>query len=52
MTTLAFVNFDRFIDSKRTADKETLHDIVGVISQICYPQDDDYVENEYRHIDY
>lgn len=45
-TCLAFNNFDRFIDSKTTAKKETLLNTVRIISQICDPHDNDYVDLE------
>lgn len=44
-TCLAFNNFDRFVDCKTTAGKETLHYTVG-ISQICYTRDNDYIQLE------
>lgn len=39
---VAFDNFDRFVDSKKCAGKETLHDTVGIIAQITLPSDPDY----------
>lgn len=37
ITVLAFNNFDRFTDSKRNFGQDSLHDTVGIVSQIQLP---------------
>lgn len=47
---LAYNNFDRFVDSRITPGKETLHDTVGIAVQPIRPGDPDYLELEERAI--